>query len=63
MTKNFCDKCKKEVPENIHVHISISGNTTKEKLMWKNLYLCENCYIKTNKKISSIFSSKVLEKA
>ncbi len=58
MTKNFCDKCGKEVPEKLNVHISLSGNTSREKLFWKNLYLCEDCYLKASKKLNSIFSNQ-----
>lgn len=62
MTKNFCDKCGKEVTDNCNVRISITGNTSKEKLMWSNFYLCEKCYLKDKKKLDSIFSNKTLTK-
>ncbi len=49
MTKNFCDKCGKEVEDRKYVRISFTGSTTEESFLFKNITFCEKCYMKVDK--------------
>ncbi len=58
MTKNFCDKCWKEVIDDKSVRISFFGHISTKPLLSKNCYIGEECYLKVDTKISDIFDNK-----
>ena len=58
MTKNFCDKCGKEVIDDKSVRISFFGHISTKPLLSKNCYICEECYLKVDAKIRDVFDIK-----
>ena len=55
MTKNYCDKCKKEAKNNKHVRILITGEIFG-KYYSDFIHLCEDCFKKYDSEISKFIS-------
>ena len=63
MTKNFCDKCGKEVEDRKYVRISFTGSTTEEGFVFKNVTFCETCYVKVEKVVEKALTTPSQKKS
>ena len=60
MTKDFCDKCKKEIENREFIRISFWRNYTFKGPEWPddNILLCQGCCKKMDKQIKKVLPFK-----